>query len=389
MSRIFEGIGVMSGTSGDGVDIVSAKFEIQNSKWNYEIICVETIPYSNEWKNKLQSLHKKSAEEFAHLHSEYGHFLGREIKKFIRRNLTAVRQVKIRPQFVASHGHTIFHQPEKGFTSQFGNGASISSEINLSTVCDFRSNDVALGGQGAPLVPFGEKELFVKDKNKIHLFLNLGGIANISFHHKNKIIAYDICPCNMILNELASQANPKNKFDRNGRIAKNGRVNEKLLEQLDNLFYYKLRYPKSLSREWFEKNFHPLIQKSKISVADKLATVTEHIVQQIFLACKNFCKTDWQSVLFCTGGGAKNIFLMEKLDEKISSLGINREKVSEEIIDYKEALIFAFLGLCRLLGKNNILSSVTGAKSDNIGGAVYLPPDLKNSPPHRRGLKGW
>ncbi len=342
----------MSGTSLDGLDIAFCIFEKKGEKWNYKIHSSETIKYPDEWNKKLSSIHTSSAYEFALANTEYGYFLGEKINEFIgEQNISGV-------DLIASHGHTIFHQPEKNFTFQLGSGAAIAGRTGISTVCDFRSLDVALNGQGAPLVPIGDALLF----SEFDYCLNLGGIANISFEENGKRIAFDICPVNIVLNQLA-QTLGKN-YDNEGNLARSGSLNTNLLEKLNNLDYYTVSGAKSLGREWVDEVFFPVLKSFEISVQDKLNTICEHIGFQI---SKNANGT--KSKMLITGGGAYNTYLVERIKFHSNTEIIIPDK---QIIEFKEALIFAFLGLLRFEQKYNSLASVTGASADSIGGAVYL-----------------
>lgn len=342
----------MSGTSLDGVDIAYCIFLNENKKWSYKIECAETISYDAFWRNTLGSLEKSTAFDFVKIHKQYGHFLGKSISEF-------VKKYNISPDFIASHGHTIFHQPEKKITFQLGDGAAIVSEINVPVVCDFRSSDVALGGQGAPLVPIGDEFLFPD----YDYCLNLGGFANISFKENKKRIAFDICPVNIVLNNIAAACGKE--YDKNGDIASCGKMNSDLLNKLNGLDFYKNPFPKSLGKEWVTENFNPLVDEFSISSEDKLHTICEHISFQI----SNIVNQKKKDKMLVTGGGAYNSFLISRLKEKCKVEIVIPEK---KIIDFKEALIFAFLGVLRMTNHANCLRSVTGAIKDNIGGAVYL-----------------
>ena len=348
----FNVIGVMSGTSLDGVDIAFCKFYFENNKWQYSIEQAETIKYDKSWKNILAYLENSNALNFVIIHKQYGHFLGKLISKFIRKH-------RVTPDFIASHGHTIFHQPENKITFQIGDGAAIAAECGFPVVCDFRSLDVAMGGQGAPLVPIGDKLLFAD----YDYCLNLGGFANISFENKNKRIAFDICPVNIVLNKIAE--NFGKEYDENGALSANGKINLSLLNELNDLEYYKNNFPKSLGKEWVLKYFFPILNKYDITDEYKLCTVCEHIALQISHQIKN----DSKNKMLITGGGAYNSFLISRIKENCKVL---TDIPSKKIIDFKEALIFAFLGVLRMTNNVNCLSSVTGASSDNIGGAVYF-----------------
>ena len=345
-------LGLMSGTSLDGVDLACVSFSENNNSYSYKTICCQTISYTHEWKNKLKNIISASAESYVQTHVEYGHFLGELINNFIQKN-------KLSVDLIASHGHTIFHQPNKKFTSQIGDGAAISAITNLPVVCDFRSVDVALGGQGAPLVPVGDKFLF----SEFDYCLNLGGIANISYDdEKNKRIAFDICPVNMALNYLCTLSGFD--FDQDGKNAQLGSLNNQMLNQLNNLSFYNQPPPKSLGAEWFAKDFKTVLDNSTIPNNNKLQTVCVHIAQQISKVIAGQNKK-----MLVTGGGAHNSFLIAKIKQFLPQADVVIP--SKEIIDFKEAIIFALLGYLRLNKKTNALSSVTGAIQDNCGGTVY------------------
>jgi anhydro-N-acetylmuramic acid kinase len=341
-------LGLMSGTSLDGLDMALCEF----TEGNFNIITAKTTQYTSHWKRALSEAKNAKGEQYFSLHVMYGKFIAEEIKTFLK--LT-----DLKPEAIASHGHTIFHQPELGFSSQLGCGATIAANTGITTVCDFRSLDVALGGQGAPLVPVGDKLLF----GKYQACLNIGGIANVSFDKDGKRIAYDISVANMLLNYLSDRMGEA--YDKGGEIARSGKINQELLKQFNSLSYYTQKGAKSLGREWFEKNMKGLMDSDNISTKDYLHTATEHVAQVI----SNDLNQQKFSNVFVTGGGAFNTFLMEKIKEKTTCEII---LPPANIINFKEALIFAFLGHLRLNREVNTLSSVTGAKRDSIGGAVYF-----------------
>jgi len=342
-------IGLMSGTSLDGLDIVAVIFNNQNKKWNFEIIEAETISYEKEWLYKLKSAPTLSGEELTQLHSEYGRYLGLKTLKFIKKT-------EFKPDLISSHGHTIFHQPDKGYTLQIGNGADIAAIANTLTVSDFRTGDVAMGGQGAPLVPVGDKLLF----SEFEYCLNLGGFANISFNKNNKRIAFDNCPVNFVLNRFAEKHGLS--YDINGDLGRQGSINIELLDKLNHIPYYHYSSPKSLGREWVEQEFFPILDRFKIAETDKLRTVYEHIAFQICSILSGKGK------MLSTGGGTFNTFLIERISDLTTTEIIIPSK---EIINYKEAIIFAFLGVLRVKRINNCLASVTGAKKDSCGGIIF------------------
>ena len=355
-------IGIMSGTSLDGVDIAYCEFEFENDKWDYNINAAKTYEYSAEWNERLRNAHDLDALGFVKLHKDYGHYLGKLVNDFIK-NYHII--TSSHHHIISSHGHTIFHQPDKGITFQIGDGAAIAAETGLTVICDFRSIDVALGGQGAPLVPIGDKLLF----SEYDFCLNLGGFANISFDKDDKRTGFDICPVNIILNKLANEAG--SAFDDKGKLASSGTVNNDLYKELNDLFGNK-QSNISLSREWLSTQFIPILNKYNISVPDKLRSVTELISQKISDIINNtILSTNNEKLItkvLVTGGGAYNDFLIKCI----------REKTKHEIIvpdnftvEFKEALIFAFLGVLRMRNEVNCLSSVTGASRDNVGGAMY------------------
>ena len=341
----------MSGTSLDGLDLAACKFWQEKRKWHFEILSATTKGYTGMLRQKLATAHTLNSEQLIALHNEYGRFIGNEIREFMREN-------RIEAELIASHGHTVFHQPEKGFTFQAGNGAAIAAITGIKTVSGFRQADVALGGQGAPLVPAGDRLLFGKYK----YCLNLGGFANISFEHENFRIAYDICPVNIVLNYFAEKKG--HAFDSGGRLGEQGNVDQGLLEELNSISYYRLKPPKSLGREWVDENFLPLVENRKLNFHNTLRTIYEHIAVQIG---KTFLPPGEGLV---TGGGAFNTFLMERIKHYSGVRLVIPEKV---IVSCKEALIFAFLGLLRERGEINCLSSVTGAKKDSCCGIIHLP----------------
>lgn len=343
--------GLMSGTSLDGVDIAFCTFIFKDGKWDYTIEKAETVTYSNEWKTRLSNLENTSAFEFVRTDSEYGHYLGKITNEFHQKH-------NIKPDFIASHGHTIFHRPEINFTSQIGNGSAIAAEAGVPVVCDFRSADVAQGGQGAPLVPIGDHLLF----DDYGYCLNLGGIANISFKQSGNRIAFDICPVNIVLNHLSSFLHKE--YDENGMLARNGFICQALLVTLNNLEFYRKQPPKSLGKEWILLEVYPLMERVDIPVENKLRTFIEHIACQI----ANVVKSKNQSAILVTGGGAFNSFLIERIRERT---GKNLILPDLPTINFKEAMIFAFLGVLRWRNEINCLKSCTGATHDNIGGAIY------------------
>lgn len=345
-------VGMMSGTSLDGIDLTLCRFNKTGQQWKYRIIAADTYEYPTEWKKKLNDAAGLDAGSFLLLHQEYGSYVGDLVHQFLsEHDLTA--------DLVAAHGHTIFHQPERGFTFQLGSGAALASRCKLDTVSDFRTLDVALGGQGAPLVPVGDELLFGNYK----FCLNLGGFANISNQIDGIRIACDICPVNMIANELASRKDLE--FDKDGMLGSKGNIVPELVDVLNNLDFYSRPAPKSLGREWVVTSVFPLITQYHVSVEDLLRSVYEHMAIQISRYINEY---DPGEVLV-TGGGAFNTFLMRLIREKSKSILIVPDN---QLVKFKEALIFAFLGLRRYRNEINCLSSVTGASRNSSSGIVNL-----------------
>lgn len=342
----------MSGTSLDGVDIAACEFwETKPGNIDYKIHTAKTLAYPKDWIERLISAPLLSGFELTQLDIDYGNYLGELIKNFITQN-------EIKPHFIASHGHTAFHQPERGITLQIGSGANIAAKTGLKVISDFRSLDVALGGQGAPLVPIGDMLLF----GEYEFCLNLGGFSNISMTvEKAGRIAFDICPANMALNHFANKMGYE--FDKNGKFAASGKLNDQLLDTLNVCEYYAKNPPKSLAREWFEVSFLPLIDKS-IPTQDILHTLCEHIAIQIGKAVADYPV----GKILTTGGGAENSYLINRIREHTKSKIEIPEKM---LVHYKEALVFALLGYLRSENTINTLASVTGAVRDSIGGSVF------------------
>ena len=341
-------IGVMSGTSLDGVDLAYIKFD-SSATIKYKIISATTVSYSSLWKEKLTNALTSSAVEITQLDVDYGKYLGKLITSFIKEN--SITNL----DFVASHGHTIFHNPTKGYTLQIGDGATIAATCKQKVVCDFRTQDVARGGQGAPLVPIGDKLLF----SEYDYCINIGGFANISFEKDNSRKAFDICPANIILNHYTRKIDLE--YDDKGHLARTGSTNTSLLKALTNLSIYT--NGDSMGNEFVVSDIIPLIDSFELPIPVILQTVIEHVAQKI----GNLLNTDANALI--TGGGAFNNYLIERIKHHSKAAIIIPEKT---IIDYKEALIFGLLGLLRLINKVNVLASVTGADRDHSSGVINL-----------------
>ncbi|MBO4655931.1 MAG: anhydro-N-acetylmuramic acid kinase, partial [Bacteroidales bacterium] len=384
-------IGIMSGTSLDGLDLVYCVFGEEEEGWEYEVRKAVTVPYPEAMSQKLAKAMSLSGYEIALLHNELGRYIGMQVNEFMNGFAEEV-------ELIASHGHTVFHRPDLGMTLQIGSGADISAICRKPTVCDFRTLDVALGGQGAPLVPIGDELLF----GQFDICLNLGGISNLSYRADGQRKAYDISPCNIVLNQLAQQMGKA--YDAEGNIARSGCIDMPLLEQLNQLEYYQQLGSKSLGREWIDDQFFPILGQCQLSIPDQMRTVCEHIAGQIANACNSvggkncdssdvigrpeaktcntagsksddttICEagvgdTTKDKTLLITGGGAHNSFLIDLIRQKFRGQVVIPD---DKTIDFKEAIIFAFLGFLRANGLPNCLASVTGARRDSCGGAIY------------------
>jgi anhydro-N-acetylmuramic acid kinase len=352
---IYSLIGLMSGTSGDGLDIAYAQFEDQDV-WNCEIVNARTFPFPEDLAKNLAQAHLFSSLELAQLDVDFGRWAGERIHDFCR-------EFQIKPLAVASHGHTVFHQPHKGLSIQIGNGWAMHAASGERIINDFRMLDIQLGGQGAPLVPIGDRLLFPQ----VDFCLNLGGIANISMEYNGSRIAFDCSPFNLLLNPEANKLG--RPYDSEGEIARSGQVSMSLYESLNQLPFYSKKAAKSLGREEIEKDFLPLIASYGLSPADALCTLVEHFAVQIADVVRSFT-TKESPLILITGGGAYHAFFIERLDFYLGKKWVKYD-ASSELIEFKEALVFAFLGLLKLRGETNCLASVTGASRDSCGGTVY------------------
>lgn len=344
-------LGVMSGTSLDGLDLALCEFSSNENGYTYNILAAKTIEYDKLLKKTLQTAKELSAEHFFTLNYDYGIFIGDQVNTFLK-------SCSEKPDAIASHGHTIFHQPQLGFSTQLGSGAAIAAKTNTTTVYDFRSLDVAHGGQGAPLVPIGDRYLFPEHES----CLNIGGIANISFDNKEgKRVAFDICFANMALNFLSEKTGQA--FDEGGKLASSGEISKTLLHEIQKKLFAEGKL--SLAREQFETMLVPLFEETELSIENKLATFCEYVAIEL---AETFKSNGLKNVLI-TGGGAYNKFLLERVAHYYDGkLTVPEDKT----IQFKEALIFAFLGYLRLNEKTNTLKSVTGARQDSIAGSVFV-----------------
>jgi anhydro-N-acetylmuramic acid kinase len=394
---VYKVIGLMSGSSLDGLDIAyvhlqerAGSLQQDQRLWDFELVHTDCFPYPEVWQERLAAAPGLGARDYQLLHTEFGHFLGSQVLRFIE-----THGLEYRVQLIASHGHTALHLPERRMTAQLGDGAALAATTRINVVSDLRSMDIALGGQGAPIVPIGEKLLLPG----YSFFLNLGGIANISAHGATArdeladgeaaaaggFVAFDVCPANRLLNELA--ADEGLAYDKDGALAAGGRVDEVLLRKLNALPYYGMGWPKSLANEFGLQTVLPLLRPDGLPTADALRTYTEHIAKQVERAVRqllvaaggNGADTGGSAAaggepvrMLVTGGGAHNKFLMVRLRDRLAALGVEVVVPEKALVDFKEALVMALIGVLRWREENNVLASVTGASRDSIGGAVWI-----------------
>ena len=365
---VYKVVGIMSGSSLDGLDLAFVHITENSGTWGFEIVAADCYAYEPEWQERLQNAVHLNALQYQLLHVDYGHYVGKAVNRFIEE-----KALHYQVAFIASHGHTTFHLPQQKLTAQLGDGAAIAAETSLPVVSDLRALDVAFGGQGAPIVPMGEKAFFPD----YPLFLNLGGIANISFNDPENAIAFDVCAANRVLNLLAQETG--NVYDAGGALAASGEIEHELLKKLNDLDYYQQSPPKSLANSFGTDIVYPLVQSFNLKPRDALRTYVAHIVTQI----KNAISSEWRLQkkekpqsgnykLLTTGGGAFNTFLIQELQAKLHELEIEVIVPDEKLVLYKEALIMALLGVLRWRQAYTVLPSVTGATRASIGGALWI-----------------
>jgi anhydro-N-acetylmuramic acid kinase len=355
-------IGIMSGSSLDGLDIAYVEFEESGRKWSYEIKAAECLPYTPEWQNKLKDATHLSAREYLLLNTSFGKYIGGKVNDFINQY-----DLHHKVQLIASHGHTTFHLPASAMTAQLGDGAAIAAATEINVVSDLRSIDVAFGGQGAPIVPIGEKLLLPE----YDLYLNIGGIANLSCRRKDGYIAFDVCAANRVLNMLANTTG--NDYDEGGAMAARGKLYTPLLTRINALSYYTQSYPKSLANSFGTDEVFPLVQAFDIPIEDKLRTYAEHISMQVGYAVQKLYNEEIRNAkLLVTGGGAFNTFLVQRLNNTLQPYNIEVVVPDEKLVNYKEALVMALIGVLRWREEYNVLDTVTGARRSSIGGAVWI-----------------
>lgn len=357
MKETYHILGLMSGTSLDGIDMAYCSFEKDKGQWKFSLKKAACIEYDLSFREKLKRSVELSAIDLLLFNNEFGRWTGERAKAFLEEN-------RLQIDFISSHGHTVFHQIDKQLTYQIGAGQELANATGQKVICDFRTLDVALGGQGAPLVPIGDELLF----SEYDFCLNLGGISNASFRMDGMRKAFDISPANMLLGHILKPTGKS--FDDGGRMARSGKLIEPLLSQLNALDFYAQPFPKSLGYEWFRDEMRPLIDGSEASIEDQLHTAIHHIAFQVGESLKSYSKGN--AKMLVTGGGVKNLFLVDMIQHYLGS-SIEVVIPDASVVDFKEAIVFAFMGVLKNEGEINCLSSVTGASKDSSSGVVYHP----------------
>ena len=345
----------------DGLDIAYVQLEEVRGQWKYEILHADCLPYSDQWIADLHNAKDQHVGDFLKLNTRYGRYLGTQINEFI-----AKHELNHKVHFIASHGHTVFHEPQNRTTCQIGDGATIAAVTCLPVISDLRAMDVALGGQGAPIVPIGDKLLF----GGYDYLLNIGGIANITVRNEAEFMAFDVCPANQILNALATREDKI--MDEDGVMAEQGSLLPDILDELNNADYYNKLPPKSLCNEAARDMIFPILFESSHNNYDMLHTVSIHIAEQVAGAVKQYPHSKENATLLATGGGAFNKFLITQLEKALAPYHVTVVVPDAAVVKYKEALVMALIGTLRWREEVNVLSSVTGASRDSVGGALWL-----------------
>jgi len=352
-------LGTISGSSLDGLDLALCDFSIKNDQIEWSLLKAETLEFSAEILDRLKRATNMSAKELFHLDADFAKYSAKAVLQFLGSDYEDI-------SYVSSHGHTIYHHPEDGYTVQIGNGGIIASLSHIATIADYRTNDIALGGQGAPIAPIVEKYLF--PGHRFHI--NFGGIANISIHQNDAIVSFDVCPCNQILNALSQKVGLP--YDAGGQLAATGKINLQLLNEWSNMPYFHKTPPKSIDNSWVMRDFYDVLQRHELSTSDALATTVEFVAVQLAQVIHSYA-TGIDSSIMIAGGGAHNTYLIDTLKNKIEDLPISVSKPNDDIINSKEAILMALMGFLRVQKLPNCIPSVTGASRATIAGAIYLP----------------
>ncbi len=358
--KIYKAIGLMSGSSLDGLDLAYCEFRLEGSTLDWQLVQGETIAFSDTWKSRLAHLAQQSAHIYAKTHVYLGYYFGELCNDFIKRH-------NLQVDFIASHGHTIFHAPELKYSAQIGDGAAIAASTGICTIDNFRIQDIALNGEGAPIAPIADQYLLPG----YDFYLNLGGIVNVSCDTKRHFIAFDITGANQVLNLLANEAGKR--YDEFGQMAASGKLITALFDEANQLEYLKAFYPKSLSNQWVQTELIPLFSNHDASLSDRMCTMVHHIAFQIQQALQLIIKKEdlrqTNYKMIATGGGAYNQFLVKTIQSY--NPNINLDIPEKSIIDFKEAALMALMGVLRMENIPNTIHSVTGATRDTISGAIH------------------
>ncbi|MEM6321119.1 MAG: anhydro-N-acetylmuramic acid kinase [Bacteroidota bacterium] len=364
----YKAIGLMSGSSLDGLDIAYCSFEVEKREdgdlvvhdWGIEK--AETSEFTEAWEARLSQLPEQNALAFAKTHTYFGHYTGELVNSFLQRH-------QVTPDFIAAHGHTIFHDPMGRMSIQIGDGSAIAATTGFPTISNFRNQDVAINGQGAPVAPIMDKYLLPGHD----FYLNLGGIANVTAVLPNrKTIAFDICPVNQLLNFLANRLGAA--YDAEGQMAAAGEMQPEMLKCINKADFYRTSYPKSLDNSWSKTEILSKLEDNPALIPDQLRTLVEHIAHQINFALRQVIRKEKLNKskysILITGGGAFNTFLIERLRFHCEDL-IELVLPDADIIQFKEAALMAWMGVMRVENVPNVLKSVTGADRDSVNGAIH------------------
>lgn len=362
-TKTYHVIGIMSGSSLDGIDLAYCRFTTGTDlQFDWELILGETMPLPENWQARLAHLPTQNAVTFAKTHVYFGHFLAKTVNQFVEQH--QITQL----DFISSHGHTIFHNPDKRYTTQIGCGSAIAALTGYPVINDFRMQDIAINGEGTPIAPAADRYLY----SDYDFCLNIGGIANITSQIQEDPIAFDISPANQLLNYLSGQLGFA--FDNDGQIAASGNLLPELLQLLQGYPYYKSPPPKSISNEWIVSELLPILASFEASIEDKLHTVTQFIAIEVSNSLIRLTQDSSHAEyrLMLSGGGSKNKYLIESIKSCLSGqLNIELIVPSTETIDFKEAILMGLMGVLRVLNVPNCFSTVTGARFDTIGGAIH------------------
>ncbi len=371
------GLGLMSGTSADGIDAVLAEFSGKGLRTRVKTLSFETYPFTPEMKKRILKLDCARAEEICEMNFIMGELLAQAASRLMKRAKLSPGKV----DFIGSHGQTVYHLSghpwRRNSTLQIGEGAVLAARTGMVTVCDFRPADIAAGGTGAPLVPFADYILFRK-KGKPRALLNLGGIANVTVipGTLRQVMAFDTGPANMVIDSLVRlQSRGKRKWDDGGQIAGRGKLNEGLLGELMHHPYLRLPPPKSTGREIFGEEFAKDLWKRgrRLSFEDLLATATFFTAASIYLGFDRFIFPLFRvEEIYVSGGGLHNRTLMGFLGKVFNPIPVAPLDDLGVQGDAKEALAFALLADATLQGMASNVPSATGARRPAVLGKIIL-----------------